>query len=293
MLKSMTGFGKGTAENNFGRVKIEIKSLNYKFFEVISRIPASLTIFEDKIREYIHKSLSRGRLNVFINYDQIKRNHDHISIDKEAAKRYFNMLKSLKKGLKLDGDIDLGQLISLPGVIVSEQKDHDPMKIWPLIEKALKEAVEDLIKAKEREGAHLKKELFRISKSLEGSLGRVKKYSVKTSEEYKQRLVNNVKDITKTKKVLSPERIEEEVAIFSRNCDITEELHRLAAHIAGFREAFIKGGESGRHLDFIAQEMYREINTIGAKSNDFPIAKEVIKMKSLVEKIREQAQNVE
>ncbi|MFH1644989.1 MAG: YicC/YloC family endoribonuclease [Candidatus Omnitrophota bacterium] len=293
MLRSMTGFGKGVAENSFGRVKIEIKSLNYKFFEVVSRIPGSLTIFEDKIRECIHKSLSRGRLNFFLNYDHIERNHDHVSIDKEAAQRYYNMLKGLKRTLKLEGDIALEQIVSLPGVIVSEPKQQDPKKLWPLIEKALKEAVEDLLKAKKREGAQLKKELLRISRALEASLDRVKKRAAKTAEEYKKRLIKNVKGITKTKRLLSPERIEEEVAIFARNCDIAEELHRLSAHIANFRKALHTGGEAGRRLDFIAQEMNREINTIGAKANDFPVAREVIKMKSFVEKIREQAQNVE
>jgi len=289
----MTGFGKGVAQNNRGRIKIEIKSLNYKFFEVINRLPGTLTIFEDNIRECLHKKLARGRLNLFMSYDNMGNGSNHICVDKKNARQYYNMLSSLRKALRIKGEIDINHLISLPGVITCRPQKDDPEKIWPLIEKALSSAVRDLIRSKTREGKMLKKNLEHIAGTVEVSLGKIKRRAPLVVREYRKRLLRNVKEITGTKKIFNPERVEEEAAIFARNCDISEEIHRLSSHLINFHKALSNSGEVGRRLDFIAQEMHREINTMGAKANDFPIAKEVIKMKSLVEKIREQAQNVE
>ena len=159
---------------------------------------------------------------------------------------------------------------------------------------ALDMAAEDLISSKEREGTMLKKNVLKIVESIETSLNKVRARVPLVVTDYKKRLLKNVKDLTGAKRIFNPGRIEEEAAIFARNCDISEEVHRVSSHIASFKKVLSNhDGEVGRRLDFIAQEMHREANTIGAKANDFAISKEVIKMKSQIEKIREQVQNVE
>lgn len=293
MLRSMTGFGKGLAENNQGRIKIEIKSLNYKFFEVVNRLPANLAIFEDSIREYLQKRVSRGRLNLFLSYDRGRAAQDEVYIDKAVGKKYYEMIRSLKKSLRLGSEINIGQIVSLPGVVAYRPQEENAEKLLPLIKRALAEACADLIRSKSREGKLLKKNLQQLIGSIEQSLEKIKRRAPMVAREYKKRLVKNVKELTGSRRVFNREKIEEEAAIFARNCDISEETQRAASHIAGFKKVLSNHGEVGRRLDFMAQEMYREANTIGAKANDFPISKEVITIKSLIEKIREQVQNVE
>jgi len=289
----MTGFGRGTVENRLGTVKVEIKSLNYKFFEVVNRLPANITIFEDKIRESLQKKVSRGRLNLFLSYDRKGRKEDEVRVDNKIGKQYYNRIRDLKKSLGLSGEIGIDQIIALPGVVAYQPQDDDAKKLWPLINRALTSALEDLLVSKSREGKMLKKNIRQITASIETSLKKIKKRAPLVVKDYKNRLLKNVRTLTESRKALNPERLEEEAAIFARNCDIAEEIHRLTAHISGFKKVLSNNGESGRRLDFIAQEMYREVNTIGAKANDFPISKEVIKVKSFIEKIREQVQNVE
>ena len=154
-------------------------------------------------------------------------------------------------------------------------------------------AAEDLTQSKSREGHRLRKSVKTIIKSLGSSVKKVEMRTPRVVADYKKRLLKNIKKLTGSKRILNRERTEEEAAIFARNCDITEEIHRITSHITGFKKTLSMRGELGRRLDFIAQEMHREANTIGAKANDFPIAKEVIKIKSQIEKIREQVQNVE
>jgi uncharacterized protein (TIGR00255 family) len=289
----MTGFGKGIAENQLGTARIEIKSLNCKFFEVISKLPPNLTIFEDRIRELLQKKVLRGRLTLFLNYDSRVSKGDEVHIDKKIAKHYYTGINTLKKFLGIKGSVGIEQIIALPGVIAYHPREDDAKKLWPLVSKALVSAVDDLTRSRAREGKMLNKNIRQIVKMIETALNKIKKRAPLVACDYKKRLLKNVKKLTGTTKIHNPERIEEEAAIFARNCDITEEMHRVCAHISGFRKILSNSGETGRRLDFVAQEMYREANTIGAKANDFSIAKEVIKIKSHIEKIREQVQNVE
>jgi len=293
MIRSMTGFGKGVAQGRLGRVKIEIKSLNYKFFEVGAKLPPNLSVFEDSVREYLQRKVSRGRITLFLGHDKGKNAEDEVYIDKTVAKKYYNMMLSLKKSLRLGGEITLEQIMPLQGVVSYQPQEEDAEKLWPLIRRALSEATTDLIESQTREGRTLKRNLQQIVRVADESLRKVKRRAPAVVKDYKKKLLKNIRTLTGAKRIFSPEKIEEEAAIFARNCDISEETHRLAAHIASFKKALANHGEVGRRLDFIAQEMYREANTIGAKANDFFISKEVIKIKSHIEKIREQAQNVE
>ncbi len=293
MLHSMTGFGKGIAKSAIGSVKVEVKSLNSKFFEVISKLPPSFMIFEDKIREILQKKIPRGRLTLFLSCDTKNNKADEVHIDKNLARQYYKKISKLQHFLGAKGDISMDQIINLPGVIEHRPQEDDAKKWWPLINKAILSAAGDLIRSKAREGRMLNKNIRQMVKTIEAAVSKINNRAPLVVRDYKKRLLKNMKNLVGTGKIQSPERIEEEAAIFARNCDITEELHRISAHIAGLRKILARNGESGRRLDFVAQEMYREANTIGAKANDFATSKEVIKIKSQIEKIREQVQNVE
>jgi uncharacterized protein (TIGR00255 family) len=289
----MTGFGKGEASGGPGSVKIEIKSVNYKFLEVTSKIPPILSVFEDRIREILQKKVARGRLNLFLTYTTRVKHPDEVHINKVLAKQYYNRIVSLKRFLEAQGVIEISQIINLPGVVEYKPQEEQVNVLWPIIRRAAILAVDDLREAKAREGKMLKKVIRNMVKDIEVSLGKIRTRMPRVINDYRKRVVKNVKEIAGTTRALNRQRLEEDAAAFARNCDITEETHRLAAHITGFRKVLLHNGEAGRRLDFIAQEMHREINTIGAKANDFPIAREVIKIKSHIDKIREQVQNVE
>lgn len=289
----MTGFGKGEAKNRHARIYVEIKSLNHKYFDMLARLPVGFYVFEDRIKARIQKTISRGRINLSLDYEDYNKRGASAHIDITAARRYMQLLKNLKKQLHLSGDISLQQIVSMPGTINTSQEKTSIEYLWPLIKQALDGATRQLLVSKQQEGKVLKKQLLSISKEIETSLKLIKRYSQDLKREYRNRLVLNIKNITGNNKIYSPEKIEEEAAIFMRNSDISEEICRIGAHIKAFERAISDHKELGRHLDFIAQELSREANTIGAKANNFKIAKETINIKSLVEKIREQTQNVE
>ena len=293
MLRSMTGFGKGEAENRRGRVYIEIKALNHKYFDIITRIPLGLHVFEDMIKARVQRSISRGRINLSLDYEDFTRKEDNSYVDAAVAHRYVKRLRTLKKSLRLSGDVTVQQIISMPGVIAYKPQKLATKNLWPLVKKALARAIKQLSVSKEEEGRMLKKHLLNIGKKIDSCLNAVKRHSAERKKRYKSKLVANIKSITGAKDIRDREKLEEEAAIFIRNSDISEEVCRIDAHIKAFRSAVSNHKEVGRRLDFIAQEISREANTIGAKANNFYIARDIIKIKSLVEKIREQTQNVE
>ncbi|MBN1405520.1 MAG: YicC family protein [Candidatus Omnitrophica bacterium] len=293
MLTSMTGFGKGEAKNRYAKVCIEIKSLNHKYFDMMARLPVGFYVFEDRIKSGIQKQISRGRINIALEYEDFTKSGANACVDMPAARRYTQLLRELKKSLNIAGDVTLQQIMSLPGILVYKQAKSGVEHVWPLIKQALDNAIRHLMVSKHEEGKILKKQLVSVSSEIAKSIKSIKRFSEELKKQYKNKLAGNIKALTGNKKVYNPERLEEEAAIFIRNGDIAEEICRIEAHIKAFKKALSNQKELGRHLDFIAQELSREANTIGAKANSFKIAKETIKIKSMVEKIREQTQNVE
>ena len=293
MLRSMTGFGKGEAENSRAKIYIEIKSLNHKYFDMINRLPPGFLVYEDKIKARVQKDISRGRINLSLDYEDLSREGADALIDTKTARRYAKLLGNLKKSAGLSGNVTLQQIVSMPGIITYIPQKADTKYLWPLIKKALVRAIRQLLASKQQEGRMLKAHLFGISKKIEASLNAVKRYSAEFKKTYKNKLASNIKNITGQTKIYNREKLEEEAAIFIRNYDISEEICRIDAHIKALKKAAHNHKGVGKYLDFIAQEISREANTIGAKSGNFKISKETIETKGLVEKIREQTQNVE
>lgn len=292
MIKSMTGFGKGQTLSPRERITVEIRSLNHKYFDLVSRSPSNLSTFDDKIRDCVKKRIRRGRVNLFLTREGKEKEKSQFLVDMNLARKYHRELLKLKRNLRLKDDLGITQILSLPEVISYEQKKENVSQLWPYIKRALQRALYKLGRMREAEGRRLLRDLLRRTKSIRYYLGNIETQLPKVIEGYRKNLFQKVKALSGLKKP-NQDRIAEEVALFVRNSDVSEELTRIKSHLKAFATALRNQREAGKELDFIAQELFREANTIGAKSGSFRISRWVIKIKSQIEKIREQLQNVE
>lgn len=292
MIRSMTGFGRGEAKFGNGHITVEIKTLNHKFFDAALKLPNNISTFEDKIKETLQKVIKRGRVNFNLIYDGTLLKDERININKKVAKNYYDELLKLKRHVGSKDDITIKELIALPGVINYEVVEKNLTKLWPKIKKAIEKALVKLVRDREKEGRSTYIDLKKRTRKIRSMLSVIKARAHLNLDEYKKRFAERVKDLTGGRDI-DRGRLEMEVAIFAKNSDISEEITRLGNHLANFEKTISGNGDVGKKIDFIAQELHREINTIGSKASDFKISKNVIEIKSEVEKIREQAKNVE
>jgi len=292
MIKSMTGFGKAEQDGKYGLFGAEVRTLNHKFLDVTAKLPNSLAIFDDKVKNLIRNKVKRGKVYFNLVHETAQEADANILIDKKLAESYSNKLKKLKKQLNLEGAIKLTDIISFPGVINFKLANRNVTKMWPFVKKAVEEALEKLTKDREKEGSFLSKDLTKRIKKIKRLTSKIKKSADFNVLGYKKKLENRIKELSKGYPV-DKGRLEVEVALFAKNSDITEELTRLDNHIHNFTKTIKKTGEAGKKLDFIAQELHRETNTVGSKSSGFNISRGVIEIKTEIEKIREQLKNIE
>ncbi len=292
MIRSMTGFGKGEANSKLGLFSVEIRTVNHRYFDISSKIPNGLMMLEDRIRELINKDIKRGKVNLFLSQRSLEKSPGVIKIDKQAVSKYYKLLTEIKKRAGVKEEIKLSHILSFADVIIHEEKSLDIDIMWASIKEAIRKAISDCNKMREREGKALYKDFSARLSIISSYIDTVSESAPLVVEEYKRRLDSRIKDIVKDKPI-DEARLETELAIFAKQCDISEELTRAKSHIEGFKKAIEAGEEAGRKLDFILQELNREINTLGAKANDVKISRIVINIKSELEKMREQAQNVE
>jgi len=288
----MTGYGKGQAVSKAGTISVEIRSLNHKYFDIICRLPNHLSVFEDKVRDYVKRRVRRGRLNLSATWEGKEKEKAPFSLNLNLAKKYHRQLLKLKKSLRVKDDLGLAQIVSLPEVLTCEQKKEKTHLVWPYLKKALNGALDKLTRAREAEGKRLLRDLLKRIKGIHFCLKNIEAQLPRAIERYRKNLFQKVRTLSGAKG-LNQDRLAEEVALFVRNSDVSEELTRIKSHLKGFKTALRNQKEAGKELDFIAQELFREANTIGAKSGDFKISHRVIKIKSQIEKVREQLQNVE
>lgn len=293
MVRSMTGFGRGDASTAQGKIQIEIRTVNHRFFEISSRLPENLLIFEDRIRTEIAKKVKRGKVNLSLTYENPKKSNPKLVINKPLAKKYKDLLLDLRRSLSLNDQVNFSQIIAFPGVISIEDKPKDDAEIWPYIKSALGMAVGGLMKMREKEGKSLVADIIGREKIILKNITIIERRSKLALKEYRVHLLRKIKELSSGKINLDKGRIELEVALFAKSSDISEELTRIKAHLKSFEETITKQDEVGRKLDFISQELHREINTVGQKTSDYRIAQLAIAVKGEVEKIREQIQNVE
>ena len=292
MIRSMTGFGKGEAKFKRGKITAEIKTVNHKFFDATLKLPESLAVFEEKIKELLQKSIKRGKVNLNLICDYTGYESGKVRINKALAKDYYNELCGLKRVLAMKGDVMIREIVALPGIIDYEASPKSLSSLWPKIKKAIDKALGRLIVEREKEGKSIYAELAKRAERIGAMVAAINARSHLNIEEYRKRFADRIKDFT-AGAVMDMGRLEMEVAIFAKNSDISEEVARLKNHLVNFKKTIAGDGDVGKKLDFIAQELHREINTVGSKASDFKISKNAIDIKSEIEKIREQAKNIE
>jgi uncharacterized protein (TIGR00255 family) len=293
-MKSMTGYGRGECVQDGLKVTVELSSVNRKQAEVSVTMPHELELLEAPLRDVIHRAIARGRVNVRVTLHAAEgkisaRKH----IDVELAKAYATELSKLAKQLKLSGEVTLDQVLRAPGVFQTDEQLAESENLWPAVETALNQALAGLVKMREREGAHLTKDLALRINVMQKAVGQVQKQAPKTAENYRKNLLDRIKAAGLENIAPDDERLLKEIVLFADRSDITEELTRLQSHFTQFADCCKSKDPVGRTLDFLAQEMNREINTIGSKANDAVISREVVTLKAELERFREQAQNVE
>lgn len=292
MVTSMTGFGRGESKGLGYNFTLEMKSVNHRYLEIMIKTPRNFNIFEDRIRKVIQKTIQRGRLEVYINVKETEEKKRLVKVDKELALSYDNSLKELAQTLNSVYKTDIYRLASLPDVLIVEEEEIDIEALWLILEKGLNEALESLFRMRNDEGIRLSRDLDKRLGVLRKQVEEVGERALHTAKEYSERLQEKLA-LLLTDSTIDESRLAMEVALFADRASIDEELVRLDSHIGQFEQALLSSEPIGRKLDFLVQELNREINTIGSKANDLVISRIVVEAKSELEKIREQIQNIE
>jgi len=293
-IRSMTGFGKGSAKSPYGRITVEIKTLNHKHLSIGCLPCEGLFLLEERMKEMLSKKVVRGKASVKISISEEGRKKPlkQVRFNEGLARTYLEEMKNLQKKISVKGEIGIKDIISFPGVIEQTGGEKEE-KLWPYIKKAVEGSIEELMRYRAGEGGKLLKEFLGRLKKIEDKIKHIKKFEKESIKEYRGRLAAKIEEATGKNK-LNKINLEEEVALFARNCDIAEEICRLGHHVETYRETLnAASADVGKKLDFIAQEMHREANTIGSKAADYRISSAVIDVKSEIEKIREQVKNIE
>jgi len=293
MIVSMTGFGRSKKELDSFKVIVEMKSVNHSFCEISVRMPRQFLLFEEKIKKTVQKYIQRGRVDIFITVEgegYIKR---YLQVDWDLISQYVESFQKAKELYNLDGQFTLEQFIRLPEVFSITEMDDGIEELEQVILDATKEAALELQEMRQIEGVALKADISERLKMIDDCIKYLKPFSANVVEKYKERLEKKIQDFLGNAFEVDEARILTEVAIFADKADINEELTRLESHVNQFEKIINIGGSVGRKLDFLVQEMNREMNTIGSKANDVQISQKVVEMKSELEKIKEQVQNIE
>jgi uncharacterized protein (TIGR00255 family) len=290
-MRSMTGYGRGEDVQGGFKFSVELNSVNRKQSDISIKLPSELEELEPRIRDEINAQISRGRINVVVAFHRGDA-AEHVELDTALAKAYLRAIQKLQKELKLNGTLTLDAILRAPGVLKLAESTLDANALWPGVENALRKALERLVKMREKEGKHLATDLAKRLDLLVAGTATIRTSAPETVKRYRDQLHARIKDAGLSVP-LDDERLAKEVVFFADRCDVTEELTRLESHFQQFRASLKSAEPVGRTLDFLAQEMNREINTIGSKANAAEISQQVVKMKAELEKIREQVQNIE
>jgi len=291
-MRSMTGYGRGEVDYGGAKLSVELNSVNRKQSDIVVNLPRDLAELEPRIRQTINERISRGRTNVLVTLQESANGARKLALDTGLARCYHEAMLTLQKELDAPGEITIGTILQAPGVMRSPEHSVDATKAWPVLQQALAAALAELIKMREREGKHLAKDLIHRLKVLRKEIKEVRTLYPDVVKKYRSALLERIEKAGLNLPV-DDERLLKEVSFFADRADISEELTRLESHLAQFAHHLRKNEPVGRTLEFITQEIFRELNTLGAKSNDAAISQHVVACKSELEKIREQIQNLE
>jgi uncharacterized protein (TIGR00255 family) len=291
-MRSMTGYGRGETDHNGTKFSVELNSVNRKQSDIVINLPRDLTALEPQIRQTINENISRGRTNVVVSYQNGSSGPRKLALDTELARSYHDAMRALQKDLDAPGEITIGSILQAPGVMRAPEETIDSNVAWPAIERALRAALNELIKMREREGKHLAKDLIRRLKAMRKQIKEIRGLHPDVVKKYRAVLLERIH------KAGLPipsddDRLVKEISFFADRADVSEELTRVESHLAQFAHHLRRHEPVGRTLEFITQEIFRELNTLGAKANDAAISQRVVLCKAELEKIREQIQNLE
>lgn len=292
MIKSMTGFGRCEIAEGDRKFTVEMKAVNHRYMDVNIKMPKKLNFFESSIRTTLKNYIQRGKIDLFITYEDFSESNVSIKYNKDVASAYKNYLDQMAQEFHLENDIRVSTLSRYPEVFSMEEQNIDEDKLWKGLEKAIIGAAEGFVETRITEGENLKTDLIEKLDNMLSLVNFVEERSPQLLAEYRQKLELKVKDLLEDTKV-DENRLLMEVTIFADKACVDEEIVRLKSHIETTRKELIAGGSIGRKLDFIAQEMNREANTILSKANDLEISNCAIELKTEIEKVREQIQNIE
>ena len=292
MIKSMTGFGREHIVANGREIIVEIRSVNHRYYEFASRTPRAYGCLDEKPKGFLKSGISRGKVEASVSIYNQEGTDAEIELNKAVAKGYLDALRGAADELDLDDDITLSQIMKLPDVFTVVKKTDDEEVIWNEVKDVAQVALDRFVQMRETEGVKMYDDISGRLDYIEETVGKIEDQSPSVTESYRERLYAKIKE-TLGDKDIDEQRILTEVAIFADKVAIDEETVRLRSHISQFR-GLIKSDEPvGRKLDFLVQELNREVNTIGSKANDLTITKMVVDLKAEIEKIREQIQNIE
>lgn len=292
MIKSMTGFGRCEVSDSFHKITIEMKSVNHRYMDVNMKMPKKLSVFESSIRNLLKEYIQRGKVDVFVTYEDYSDNQMALKYNDKIAAEYMNYFHQMKTRFMIENDVTVSKLARLPEVFTMEQQEEDVEQLWSLMEKALRGACEQFVATRVTEGENLKNDLIAKLDQMLLYVDDIEERAPIILQDYKEKLMDKIQEILHDKQ-LDDARIATEVTIYADKICVDEETVRLRSHIQTMKDNLLEGGSIGRKLDFIAQEMNREANTILSKSSDLSVSDIGINLKTDIEKVREQIQNIE
>ena len=292
MIKSMTGFGRCELSEGERKVSVEIKTVNHRYLDVAMKMPKKLNFFDSAIRTVLKEYLQRGKVDVFVTYEDLSESNVSLVYNQKVAEQYVKYFRQMEEQFGLENDMKVSVLARCPEVLVMEEQQEDEEEIWQLLEKAVRGACEKVVETRVREGEALKCDLLAKLDEMLRMTAFIEERSPQIMAEYRQKLEAKVQDLL-TDAQTDESRIAMEVTLFADKICVDEEIVRLRSHVEATKAALESGGSVGRKLDFIAQEMNREANTTLSKANDLEISNCGIDLKTEIEKVREQIQNIE
>ncbi|MCR5828940.1 MAG: YicC family protein [Lachnospiraceae bacterium] len=292
MIKSMTGFGRYEVQNPERKITVEIKSVNHRYCEMTIKMPKKLNFFEASIRNLLKNYISRGKVDVYISYEDYQLTGSFVKYNEEVAAEYLGLIRKMGESFGIDSDIKAASLARFPEIFTVEDRDVDNDELWENLENAINAAAKTFVESRISEGEHLKNDLFGKLDGMVKAINFIEERSPLVVDEYRERITSKVKEL------LSDTQIDQailatEITLFADKICVDEETVRLRAHIEHMKKTLGEADNIGRKLDFIAQEMNREANTILSKASDLMITNTAIDLKTEIEKIREQIQNIE
>lgn len=291
-MHSMTGYGKGVSKRDGKTITIEIKTVNHRFLDCNIKLPRNFLFVEDRVKKAVSSAISRGHVDLYLTYEQSSTDEGAYTVDMELASNYLTAVRQLENGTGLANDVTLSTLLRVGDIVTRQQPVEDEDLLAEMTLEAASEALVNLKVMREKEGQSQKADIASKLDTIEACLDRIKEFAPKVVEDYRALLNARIAEVVEPS-LVDKQRLATEVALYADHCAIDEEITRLSTHISNMRSLLQATEPVGRKMDFLVQEFNRETNTIGSKANDMRITKEVLAIKNEIEKMREQAANIE